>query len=537
MRKLIILFLLVIQTIVRASDPYPRNESIDIRHYQFRLVLNDTTDRIAGETRIDIRFRKPVISLELDLAGANSAGKGMTVSQVVMDGQLLKFTHVNDRLGIQFASPLQAGEEKKIIVFYAGIPIQGLIIQKNKFGDRGFFGDNWPNRGHQWLPVIDHPYDKATSEFMVTAPEHYSVVATGEKQEESSIGQGLKFTHYKTSVLLPVKVMTMGVSRFAVKYEGNVNGVPLQTWVYPQNRAEGFSDYAIGAKPLDYFSRSIGPYPYEKLANVQSTTLYGGLENAGNIFYYENSVTGKGTMEELMAHEIAHQWFGNSASEADWHHVWLSEGFATYFTKLYLENTYGSKRLMDEMQGDRVNVIAYFQKDPNPIVNTSITDPNKVLSTNTYQKASWVLHMLRQEIGEQKFWDGIRQYYKQYQLGNALTDDFRTVMESVSGQDLKAFFGQWIYKPGHPRLTVGWTFDSRKKAIKITVEQKQDQVFNFPLEIGVLTSAGNARIEKLQVRDRRQEFTIPSEAKPSKLDLDPNVRLLFEGEVREVRTR
>ena len=533
MRKSVFIFLLVIQTIVKASDPYPRNESIDIRHYQFRLMLNDTTDRIGGETRIDVRFKKSASSVEFDLASLNQEGKGMTVSLVSIDNQSLIFVHLNNRLTIQFTELVQAGTEKKIIIFYAGIPAAGLIIRKNKFGDRGFFGDNWPNRAHHWLPTIDHPYDKATCEFIIIAPEHYTVVATGEKLEESALERKLKLTHWKTSVLLPTKVMTMGAARFAIKNEGRVNDVPLQTWVYPQNRVEGFSDYAIAAKPLDYFSKTIAPYPFEKLANVQSTTLYGGLENAGNIFYYENSVTGKGNMEELMAHEIAHQWFGNSVSEADWHHVWLSEGFTTYFTKLYLENIYGSSRLMEEMRNDRKQVIAYFQKDPAAIVNTTITDINKVLSTNTYQKASWVLHMLRHDIGEQKFREGIRQYYKQYQLSNALTDDFRQVMETVSGKDLKDFFGQWILQGGHPRLAANWTYDQKRKQIHLTVEQKQLQVFSFPLDVGFSDSPGNPKIEKIRISQRKQEFSIPCAQKPKLLELDPNVWLLFEGQAKE----
>jgi aminopeptidase N len=537
MRNYILMTLLVIQTIVRGADPYPRNESIDIRHYQFRITLNDSTNRIAGEARIDIRFRKPTAMIELDLAGLASTGLGMTVQQVLSENLALKFTHQNDRLTIQLGNIVPTGDEKKIVVFYAGIPAQGLIIRNNKFGDRTFFGDNWPDRAHHWLPTIDHPYDKATCEFIVTAPEHYMVVATGEKLEESTLGKNLRLTHWKTSVVLPTKVMTMGVARFAIKYEGTVNRVPLQTWVYPQNRSEGFSDYAIASKPLDFFSNNIAPYPYEKLANVQSTTLYGGMENAGNIFYYENSVTGKGNMEGLMTHEIAHQWFGNSASEIDWHHVWLSEGFATYFTKLYFENTYGSQRLIDEMQNDRSNVVSLFQKDPGPIVNIAITDINKVLNTNTYQKASWVLHMLRHEIGDKKFWDGIRQYYKQYQLSNAHTDDFRKVMESVSGRDLKGFFDQWIFKAGHPRITARWNYDPKKKQILLTVDQKAGSLFSFPLEVGVYESAGPARVEKMRISKQKQEFSIACGQKPIKLDLDPNVWLLFEGEVKETGAR
>ncbi len=534
MRNLVFIGSLFIQTILRASDPYPRNEAIDVRHYQFTLELNDTTDIIAGVTEIGIRFKKSVNDFELDLAGADGNGNGMVVKEVLRDLVPLKFTHQNDRLKIILPSPSQPGMESKFIIRYGGIPAKGLIISKNKFGARTFFGDNWPNRAHFWLPVIDHPYDKATCEFIVTAPEHYSVIATGEKIEESALSKNRKLTHWKTAIVLPVKVMTMGVARFAISYEGNINNTSLETWVYPQNRLEGFSDFAIAARPLDYFSKSIAPYPYEKLANVQSTTYYGGMENAGNIFYAENLVTGKGKIESLIAHEIAHQWFGNSASEADWHHVWLSEGFATYFANLYFENSYGSQRFREEMQADRNQVVAYFKKDPTPVVNPSIVDITRVLNTNSYQKASWVLHMLRHETGDQKFWEGIRNYYRQYQLGNALTDDFRKVMETVSGKDLSKFFNEWIFNPGHPNLSVHWQYLPKQKLIRITVEQRQEYLFDFPLEIEIQNADGGITIEKNRISLRKQELTIPFAGKPASLVLDPEVWLLFEGQMKEL---
>ncbi|MEP7129302.1 MAG: M1 family metallopeptidase, partial [Chitinophagales bacterium] len=469
---------------------------------------------------------------ELDLVGINAQGQGMTVKEILLDNQSLKFTHQNDRLKIFLTTSSQANQKKTFTIRYSGIPQGGLIISKNKFGDRTFFGDNWPNRAHHWLPTIDHPYDKATCEFIVTAPDHYTIIATGEKIEESSIGKNYKMTHWKTSVLLPTKVMVMGAAHFAIKYEGKINGIPLQTWVYPQNRLEGFSDYSIASGPLDFFSKMVAPYPYEKLANVQSTTTYGGMENAGNIFYYENSVTGKGNIEGLVAHEIAHQWFGNSASENDWHHVWLSEGLSTYGAHLYSEYAHGSKQLMEEMDKDRKQVITFFQKNPSPIVNTSITDINKVLNANSYQKGSWVLHMLRHEIGDEKFWEGIRQYYKQYQFSNAMTDDFRKVMEVVSGRDLKGYFDQWVFRAGQPKLDVSWQYDSKLKQTRVTVEQKQDALYSFPLELGIVTG-GPGQIEKFQISARKEQFTIPG-ASPAGITLDPNTVLLFEGSVRQI---
>jgi aminopeptidase N len=521
------IFLLILET-VHGFDPYPKNESIDIRHYLFRLELNDSTNRIGGEATIDIRFKKGLADFELDLAGLNSSGQGMQVSEVTVDGKKENFSHAQNRLKISLSTAAVAGDEKRFVVTYSGIPQDGLIIGKNKYGDRTFFGDNWPDRAHHWLPTIDHPYDKATCEFIVSAPEQYSVIATGERVEESAVAKRRKITHWKTSVLLPTKVMVIGVARFAIGYEGEVNKVPMQSWVYPQNRHEGFSDYAMAAGPLDFFSKNIAPYPYEKLANVQSTTRWGGMENAGNIFYYENSVTGKGNIESLLAHEIAHQWFGDSASEADWYHVWLSEGFATYFTHLYLENKYGMMRLASEMENDRQEVIKYFKKDPTPIVNAAQQDIGKVLNTNTYQKASWVLHMLRHEVGDQKFWEAVREYYSRYQLGNALTDDFRKVVEGRSDRDLKSFFDQWIFKAGHPVLGVTWKFDQKEKKVRLTVEQKQAVMFDFPLEIAI-GQGGKQTIEKFRISAKKQEFAFASSQKPTSILIDPNVWLLFEG--------
>lgn len=537
MRIIIFILSIFVLKTVQASDPYPRNEAIDVRHYRFSLELNDSTNHIGGETAIDIRFKKTVSDFELDLVNSNTQGQGMIVSEVLLDNQPLKFSHQNDRLRIQLGTSAQPGDDKKFIIRYSGIPQDGLIIGKNKFGDRTFFGDNWPNRAHHWLPTIDHPYEKATCEFIVTAPEHYTIIGTGEKLEESAIGKKRKLTHWKTAVLLPTKVMVIGAARFAIEYAGTVNNVPLQSWVYPQNRSEGFSDYAIAAKPLDFFSKSIAPYPYEKLANVQSTTRYGGMENASNIFYYENSVAGKTDIEGLVAHEIAHQWFGNSASEGDWYHVWISEGFATYFANLYLENRYGSKRLMEEMETDRKQVISYFQKNPSPIVNTSITDITKVLNTNSYQKASWVLHMLRHEIGDQKFWEGVREYYRQFQLSNAMTDDFRLVMEKISGKDLKGFFDQWIFRAGQPKLEIVWQYDPGQKQVRMTVEQKQEKLYDFPLEMSFSEPVGQVQVEKIKITSRKQEFLIPAAQKPAALTLDPSVWLLFEGTISQTAAK
>lgn len=526
------LALLILPVWVLATDPYPRNPHIDVKHYQFQLALNDSTDRIQGEATITLFFRSGLKSVAFDLMSVNADGKGMQVTEVTDDkGNKLFFQHRDHRIKVDFTEEIAAGETRALRIVYNGIPADGLIISRNKFNERTFFGDNWPDRARHWLPGIDHPYDKAHIEFKVIVPEHYQVVATGKKIEETNLPRQQKLTHYREDADVALKVATIGVARFAVQLSGEPANVPVTTWVYPQNRTEGFSDFAVAPKVLQFFQEYLAPFPYSKLAHVQSKTRYGGLENAGNIFYFENSVNGKNEREGLIAHETAHQWFGNSASENDWHHVWLSEGFATYLTAVYLENTYGEERLMKEMQQDRMEVLAFYKKNQRPIIDTTITNINQVLSTNTYQKAGWVLHMLRHQVGSATFHQILRAYYNEYAHANATTADFQRISSAISGQNLDKFFRQWLYRGGHPQLQVKWRYVPARKEVLLDVLQAQaEPPFQFPLQIGIKTSTGQI-VENVAISDKKTSISIPCPEKPVEIVLDPYTVLLFEGTV------
>jgi aminopeptidase N len=508
------------------------SEWVDVKQYAFTIELNDSTDVIRGTATISLLCKKNMTAFDLDLIGKNAEGKGMQVLAISSKGSMVKFTHQNDLIRIMLAA--QQGETIVITIAYSGIPKDGLIISKNKFGDRTFFADNWPDRGRNWLPVIDHPADKAAVEFTVVAPLHYEVIANGIPLEESYISKKQKLTRYSEDTEISTKVMVIGVARFAVQQAGVVNHIPVESWVYPQNRAEGFKDYALAVDILDFFNSHIGPYSYKKLANVQSKTTFGGLENASAIFYFENSVTGKADHEGLIAHEIAHQWFGNSATEKEWPHVWLSEGFATYFAMLYAEFTHGDDKRKEEMTKDRDQVLAFYKKEAIPVVNPTVTSLMKILNANTYQKGSWVLHMLRREIGDQAFWAGIRSYYKKFQNSTALTSDLQQEMETASGKDLDTFFNQWIHKTGQPVIDGSWKYDEASKSVQFTVRQTQkDQIFSFTLEVGILPEGKDfMQIEKVSINKESQQISIPVASKPLKIALDPNVNLLFEGNLR-----
>lgn len=498
--------------------------TIDVQHYNFALQLNDADNNIKGQATVTVKFLKSTGEFNLDLVKKNTEGKGMLVSAITENGKKLRFLQDTGAIKIYASAALNSIHNYKIS--YAGIPADGLIISTNKFGHRTFFGDNWPNRAHNWLPCADVPADKASVDFVVTAPDHYQVISNGLKIKEQQLPGNLKLTHWHEATVLPTKVMVIGVAAFAIEHQGDVGKIPVYTYVFPESKEVGFKSYAVAKEILPFFINNVGPYSYEKLANVQSKTIFGGMENASAIFYFEESVASP-EIEELMAHEIAHQWFGDGASEKSFWHLWLSEGFATYMTNLYLENKYGVDTLKSRLIADRKKVLDFEKKRLTPVVDSAVkNDYMQLLNPNSYEKGGWTLHMLRRKIGDELFWKGVRNYYAKYKGSNANTDDLRQVMEQTSGQDLKQFFNQWLRTAGHPDLNIGWHYDAENGEIKLAIEQKQQTVYEFPLEIAI-----NDELHRVNITERTTSVKFAMKTKPGSVVADPNVNLLASFEV------
>ncbi len=501
-----------------ASAQVP-GSSIDMQHYTFNIDLTDNDNNISAKAEVTLKFLKSATSFDLDLVKKNSTGKGMLVSSVTEDGKALAFTQGADRLTIK--SVTKVGSTHTYTIAYSGVPADGLIISSNKYGNRTFFGDNWPNRAHNWLVSVDHPADKASVDFVVSAPAHYDVVANGVKVSETSLPQNKKQTHWRETAQLSTKIMVIGVADFAIQHVTDVNGIPIYSYVFPQDSVKGFKSYAYAKEILPFYINKIGPYAYKKLTNVQSKTIFGGMENAGAIFYFEDS-PGDKNVESLMAHEIAHQWFGDAASEKNFYNLWLSEGFATYLTHYYLENKYGIDTLKKRLIADHAKIIAFEKSRLTPVVDTSVKDDYMpLLNANSYEKGSWVLHMLRRKLGDGVFWKGIRQYYAQYNGGNANTEDFRKVMEKASGKDLSVFFKQWLKTAGHPALKISYDTSTEKGKIVVKVEQQQAFLYDMPLEYVV-----NKKPFTINIKDRLTTFKVQMPI--NDIAFDPNVNSLAE---------
>jgi aminopeptidase N len=463
----------------------------------------------------------------------------MVVESVSYNNTKAIFSHKNDALIIQLSDRVAKDSTITFIIQYHGIPAGGLKIGATKYGDRSFFNENWPNNARHWLPTIDHPYDKATSEFKVTAPSKYKVVSNGLLLEESTIDKENKLTHWKQSVPVSSWLFVLGVAEFAVQHVGKFDGKDIQTWVYPRDREKGFIDFAEPTKQvLQFYTDYVGPYAYEKLANIQSPSVSGGMETSSAIFYGENMVTGKyeKRLRNVVIHEIAHQWFGNAVTESTWDDAWLSEGFATFFSMLFQEHAYGHEEFVAAIKNSRKSVYNFSKKDSTySIVAPRSAETDQVTTGITYQKGAWVLHMLREKIGHDNFRKGIQAYYAKYFNANATSEDFKREMEKVSGQNLTTFFNQWLYKPENLKISAHWEYDSNAQQILLSIKQSHYSgfVFDFPIEIEIFDAKTNStEIMTFTVNTKEAIIPIKYNKNPSSIKFDPRTVLLAEIEIK-----
>lgn len=577
-RAMAVMGLVAVAAVVRLeADTYPRQSGFTIARYSFDVTLSDSTNEIQVRDMVDVRFTAGgVTGIDLDLCGVNprrtpgpvadpcvgtrrggaspgggglsgsanegSGPPGMTVTGVTAAGQPLHYLHRDDRLHVDLPEASRAGDRFTFTVSYHGTPSTGLQIGNNRHGDRGFFSNDWPDLARNWLATIDHPSMKAATAMTVTAPRAYQVIANGRLVEETDLPGNLRRTSWREDAPIPTWQISLGAAPFAVRYFGEFHGIPLSAWVYPQERDDGFQGFGEYTRPiLEFYVDHIGPYSYAKLAQVEANTVSGGMELASDIYYGYRGVPRR----QLIAHEMAHQWFGDSATEKDWDDVWLSEGFATYFALLYEEHADGRDAFIRDVKRSAQSAIRYNLAHPDStIVHDNLADVSKVIANNAqiYQGGAQVLHMLRGLLGTDRFWAGIRLYYSRYRNANASSDDFRRAMQDAcidagncpdEDRDLSWFFHEWLNRGGVLQVTGGWRYDAAAKQLVITLDQTQTTgLYRMPIEVGITLPPPVARggrrsptpavrTARVVVNQRHNTLTIPLDTPPAGVELDP----------------
>ncbi len=507
---------LMLLAICGTADTYIRQPSIDVTHYDISLELSQTSDSITGIIRIHVLIRNEgVSSMWLDF-------EEMVVDAVMVDGIERSYNHRDGRLSFDLGRTYSINDSAIVDVRYHGAAKnRGLLNEKNKYGNQVIFTDSWPNYAHHWFPSIDHPSDKASVTITITAPAKFDVVANGQMVHTQLLPDGRKVTRWTEGKAVPTYSMAAGIADFTIIRQPDLEGIQLAWYAYPQDSQAVAQKFSRTPQMLSYFGKLIGPYPYLKLAQVQSVTRMLAMENANTIFYNEDSFRANVISESPVAHEIAHQWFGNSVTQADWDHLWLSEGFATYFAALFYEHWHGPQSLKASMTEYAEALMASPLTQSAPVVNPRQADPIKNLNPLNYLKGAWILHMLRGMLGDANFFEGIRCYYRLYEGESVLSEDFRRVIETASGISLRSFFRQWLYQPGWPQYRITWKWDEAAHEAEVVVIQTQDiGLFDMPMDIS-FSSGIQREVHKIRIIGRKNRFRIPLKITPIYVEIDP----------------
>lgn len=434
------------------GDPYYPglgNGGYDVTRYTIELNVRANLETISGVVTVEAAAADDLSAFNLDFIG-------FVVKAIEVDGAPARFTRAGRELHIMPAQPLAAGAPFTVTVRYAGVPNADLPPGRSFAAgwtryDGGVFVASEPAGAARWFPVNDHPRDKAAYTFRITVPAPYVVAANGLLQ--ATVDEGERVTYvWQTDYPLASYLATVNIGDFSVVTEDGPAGLPLRSY-FPTRLAETApSAFARTAEMIAYFSELFGPYPFEAYGVVVADTpLFFALETQTlSLFGAEivpralpQSAGGWSSPEEVVAHELAHQWFGNSVTPYNWQDIWLNEGFATYAAALWTGHAHGADAFEEAMR-DSYRAIqgrGYTPGDPGP---------QQLFSQGVYLQGAWALHALRLRVGDDVFFELLRAYYDRFKYANASTADFIATAEEISGEDLTAFFDSWLYDGGAP---------------------------------------------------------------------------------------
>ena len=508
-------------------------------HYSVSLTLNDQLTEITSATA-----EITVLSLKDSLSQIDLDFGELAVDSVTVNRETVPFERSPGLLNVKLSKPVPKDTRLVVVVSYHGVPTDGLILRTDKAGKPSAVGDNWPNRLHHWIPCLDHPSAKATVNFTVTAPARNLVVANGRLDRVETVSDTTKTWTYSEGVPIPPYCMIIAAGEFAQVTPPQQEVTPLSYYVPLPDKDVAVKGFAAANPSLKVFSQTVAPYPYEKLALIVGATRFGGMENSSAIVFTSSLFDSRSKSESiskvfkiregtvsLVAHEIAHQWFGDSVTESTWSDLWLSEGFATYFAGLVIQRYEGEEAFQQYMKRAADEYLSYEKQTSTPIHDTETENLFKLLNANNYQKGAWVLHMLRSSLGDEAFFRGIRDYYTNHKNSTASTEDLRSALEKASGRNLKEFFARWIYGAGHPRYELTWQWkETRSKEGVLTIKLNQTQreeAFMMSVPFEVVSSKGVIR-KTITPSGKLTTLQLPFNNRPTAVRLDPDNTILKE---------
>jgi aminopeptidase N len=531
---------MVAQVLFPGSSAERRSRTYDVIHYKIVVGFDERDRRVDGATSITFTpLAARLDSLVLDAANMN-------VHSVLLASVPVRFANRSPQLIVFFGQPLHLSDTLTIAIRYSCTPEAGLFFVQpdsaNPKRRRQIWSQGEDTDNHFWFPCFDAPNDKATSEVVATVPETYVLLSNGKllAMTQDAIKKTKTF-HWLESRPLSSYLIMVAAGEYDVVKE-YYRGVPLEYYLYKDRAQDGMRSLAKTSAAMQFFEEKIGiPYPWEKYAQIWiSDFMWGGMENVSAVtlndetYLLDPRAQVDFTSDDVVAHELAHQWWGDLITSRDWSNLWLHEGFANYFEALFKQHQKGDEYFQHDLMEQAISVITTEDTHGrSPIVGED------GYTTNTYSKGCWVLHMLRNVLGEREFWKAINLYAQRYAFKNADTYEFMLAVEDATGQSLRWFFEQWVYKAGYPKVHVGQVWDGEAKTLRLEFTQTQvvdslTHVFRFPLSIECTTTAG-ATITKVFIDRQKQVIHIPLPERPLLVVVDKGKNVLATFDMRKTR--
>ena len=507
-----------------SADSRPRGAQAATSDYDVLSYTIDVTPDFNART-IAARCDVGLASLVSGLSSFALDLEGLTVTSVMEGVMPVAFSQAGGELVITPATPLSLAEQRTYAITYGGAPQAGMYWSSS-VQEIGFTFSE-PEDARYWFPCHDAPADKADwYRGRVTIPAAYLAASNGDLQSVTNNGNGTTTWEYFHDKPISTYLISLAISGYQTFTQTGPGGLPLQYFVYPSHYTEAVYDWQNVPDMIDFYSTSYFPFGFASYG-MAVAPLGGAMEHQTMTSIDPRLITGTRAYEGVVAHELAHQWWGDLVTCGDWRDIWLNEGFATYFDALYTEHAYGVDAFRAQMADNRLTYFdweSYEGRFP-------IYDPSYMWGGTVYEKGSWILHMLRNVVGDQPFKDIMREWATRHAYGSAITTDFITVAEDVTGTQLDWFFDEWVLKAGYPEYLVRSSYAAGIATVRIDQVQQltaQTPLYDMPLDIRVVTAAGDVTAT-VRMHLQSQAFLIPVPATPSRVVLDPDMKVLFKA--------
>ncbi len=524
---------------------YPRHyrpdRTVDIEHLKIEIRINYDTQSIEGVVHFTVSpIHEDIKDIRLDSAG-------LTIKNVLFEkDRHLEFDTIaeEDTLILHLPEGAANMEQFTFSVYYEGSPKRYFYWRHS---DDNYTTDpdmvftlTEPIGSASWYPCLDYPSDRITTEVLMTVPKGQVTISNGELLQVTPSADGEWETHHWAQKKRLVTYLVTVIAGPYDVYKDTWRGRPVDYYCMPGQTVED-AKASMGKTPqmIEFFSRIFGvDYAYNKYAQVPVKQFpAGGMEHTSCTTMHEYIVLDERArldrdQESLIAHELVHQWFGDLLTCESWPHLWLNEGFATYFAAVWFEETQGQDAFMRELFRSADSYLNESKTYTRPIMTNQFQSAREMFDRHSYPKAAWVLHMLRHELGDKLFYRGIRQYCQTHQDSLVDTDDFQEILEQATGRPLDRFFEKWIYGPGHPKLKVEWSWLDKKRQVELRIKQIQKKEenappFSFPLQVRIATDSNTT--EQIVRADRyEQTFYFDVADEPRSVDVNPDLIALVE---------